>query len=287
MTGIGGWARGASGVYLGANRGPFFWSAWAAVVAISSFVTLISINDSVRAAEAAGQRLELWRVATAGFSSVAVLWIAFPPLRRLARSVRPGRVGLARLLATHALGLVAFTFLHVAGLILIRVVVHALYGEAYRADLLAGVASELPRDGGLYVLIVALVWAIQSFEQRAAPGPAAGPRVFEIRDGGRVIRIAVSEILAVSAADNYAEFHLRDGRRPLMRATLGALAEDLAGDGFVRTHRSWLVNAACVAEIAAAGSGDARLLLAGGLEAPLSRRYRGPLRAALRANAAA
>ena len=69
------------------------------------------------------------------------------------------------------------------------------------------------------------------------------------------------------------EFSLVDGRQPLMRTTLARVENDLAGGGFVRTHRSWLVNSRHVAEIAAAGSGDHDLRLSNGAEVPLSRRY--------------
>jgi len=58
-----------------------------------------------------------------------------------------------------------------------------------------------------------------------------------------------------------------------MRASMAQIEAALAGAGFVRTHRSWLVNAACVRALTAAGSGDFRLELAGGVTAPLSRRY--------------
>jgi DNA-binding LytR/AlgR family response regulator len=83
----------------------------------------------------------------------------------------------------------------------------------------------------------------------------------------------VGEILAARGAGNYVEFALEDGRRPLMRAALSAVETQLAPHGFVRTHRSWLVNAARVRALTAAGSGDFRLDLGGGLTAPLSRRY--------------
>ena len=87
----------------------------------------------------------------------------------------------------------------------------------------------------------------------------------------------MGEIVAATAAGNYVEFALEDGRRPLMRASLGAVETALAPHGFVRTHRSWLVNAARVRALTAAGSGDFRLDLGCGLTAPLSRRYPGAL----------
>ena len=86
----------------------------------------------------------------------------------------------------------------------------------------------------------------------------------------------LSDILAVTSAGNYVEFALQDGRRLLMRSPLSALESDLEGRGFVRTHRSWLVNAARVTGLKPEGSGDYEISL-GSLEVPLSRRFKAAL----------
>jgi DNA-binding LytR/AlgR family response regulator len=96
---------------------------------------------------------------------------------------------------------------------------------------------------------------------------------FDIRDGARLTRVRLSEILAITSAGNYVEFALQDGRRLLMRSPLSALESDLEGRGFVRTHRSWLVNAARVTALKPEGSGDYEISL-GGLDVPLSRRFK-------------
>ena len=58
-----------------------------------------------------------------------------------------------------------------------------------------------------------------------------------------------------------------------MRAPLSQVEAALTPHGFVRTHRSWLVNAARVRALQPAGSGDFRVALDGNLCAPLSRRF--------------
>jgi len=82
-----------------------------------------------------------------------------------------------------------------------------------------------------------------------------------------------ADIITATAAGNYVEFRLQDGRRPLMRATLSRVEATLSAHGFVRTHRSWLVNAAHLRSVAAEGSGDYQLELHDGVQAPLSRRF--------------
>ena len=65
---------------------------------------------------------------------------------------------------------------------------------------------------------------------------------------------------------------LLDHRRPLARLSLSAAQREL-GDGFVRTHRSWAINAAHVRELRSVGAGDYEVELASGIKAPLSRRF--------------
>jgi hypothetical protein len=79
--------------------------------------------------------------------------------------------------------------------------------------------------------------------------------------------------LAARSAGNYVEVHLVDGRKPMLRGTLASVETALKPHGFVRTHRSWLVNPLRVRELTAEGSGDFRVGLDGGAEAPVSRRF--------------
>ena len=76
----------------------------------------------------------------------------------------------------------------------------------------------------------------------------------------------------MTSAGNYVEFVLRDGRRLMMRSPLSGLESELAPRGFLRTHRSWLINAAKMTALKPEGSGDYTVELEG-LNAPLSRRY--------------
>ena len=57
-----------------------------------------------------------------------------------------------------------------------------------------------------------------------------------------------------------------------MRSPLSALERELAPRGFLRTHRSWLVNAGQVTALKPEGSGDYAVELQS-LTVPLSRRF--------------
>ena len=121
--------------------------------------------------------------------------------------------------------------------------------------------------------MAAAFWLALRLLQPQATASTPGRATFDIRDGARLIRAPVADIVCVASAGNYAQFTLADGRRPLMRATLSSLEAKLAPHGLVRTHRSWLVNAGRVRALAADGSGDFTVELEGGQTVPLSRRF--------------
>lgn len=180
----------------------------------------------------------------------------------------------------HGMAVVVYSVLHVSGFVLLRKLAFPLLvGAPYRfGPLPSEFVYEFGKDAVTYAM--AFGGCLLLLNWRSTPPSAASdtpePQWFDIRDGARLIRAAIPDILAVRSAGNYSEFILSDGRRPLMRTGLGALQADLVSRGFVRTHRSWLVNSARITGLRPAGSGDYVVEL-GVLEAPLSRRFRDAL----------
>jgi hypothetical protein len=182
-----------------------------------------------------------------------------------------------RFAAVHLAGSLAYCGLHVGGFLLIRKAVYALLGAHYGStDLI----YEYRKDLLAYALFAGVFWIAGWIAQllgRGAVGGAGaaldGAQLYALRDGTRTVRVALSDIVAVTSARNYVEFHLADGARPLVRSTLAKVEADLIAGGFLRTHRSWLVNPAHVRVLEPAAGGDFRLELATGVTAPLSRRF--------------
>jgi hypothetical protein len=176
-----------------------------------------------------------------------------------------------RFLAQHLGTACLYSLLHVSLMVAMRHGVYALMGQAYDyGPPVERFVYELRKDLLSYTLFLGVFWGVRSLrEARETP---LRPVSFDIRDGARLIRAPLNDILAATSAGNYVEFILADGRRPLMRATLAAVEGELARFGFVRTHRGWLVNAARMTGLRPEGSGDWTVEL-GSLEAPLSRRY--------------
>jgi DNA-binding LytR/AlgR family response regulator len=174
-------------------------------------------------------------------------------------------------------GAVTLSALHVSLFVILRKLVFGVLGRSYEFGSLANFPYEFRKDLVGYAVGVATFWALTRLAERndTARAPAEAtqePPRFDIRDGAKLIRTPVSEILAATSAGNYVEFHLADGRRPMMRISLSALEAELGPHGFVRTHRSWLVNAGQVRELRPESSGDYRVVL-GPVEAPISRRF--------------
>lgn len=215
--------------------------------------------------------LNPWRPLVDEASSVvallAMLWVPWIAVR----SAPLGRPAWRRWAGVHGLALILFSALHVAGFALLRALAYRLHGASYRISPVADTfVYELRKDAIVYAIIVGVFYAAPRLI-RPETSPPARPRTFDIVDGARVIRVPTNQILAVTSAGNYVEFHLADGRRPLMRRSLTALAAELP-EAFTRIHRAWVVNADLVTALWPERSGDYRVEI-GTLQAPLSRRY--------------
>jgi DNA-binding LytR/AlgR family response regulator len=179
--------------------------------------------------------------------------------------------GKVRILATHLAALLAFSSIHVFGMMAMRHGLYSLAHETYSRNAVESFVYEFRKDLVTYGLFAAAYWIVLR-EQRRRADPKPASTTFDIRDGGRLIRVATRDILAARSAENYVEFALADGRRPLMRATLKDIEARLTPLGFVRIHRSWVVNQNQVTGLKSQGSGD-WLIELGATIAPLSRRY--------------
>ena len=108
---------------------------------------------------------------------------------------------------------------------------------------------------------------------------SSGPRI-ECRKGDRTYFVESSEIDIVEATGDYVRLHTADGSH-LIRQTLSELESQWGADGFVRTHRGYLVRAARISELV---STDGRTTATvGEVSVPVSRRFLRPLRSALAA----
>jgi hypothetical protein len=261
--------------------GRVFWWGWAGQTAIIAGVNVLDVLTRLHDTQAHNLAEPAWRAILYEASSGLVMSLLYPAVWWLAHRFRLGDLRRLRGIAALVAGALGFAVVHVGGFVLVRKLVCAMVGEGYTFGGLGPFFYELPKDLVSYALMVGLVrGAVRLFEGLPRPAPRATPEAstFDIRDGAKVVRVRIDDILAVRSAGNYVEFLLADGRAPLMRGTLAGVEAQLRPHGVARTHRSWLVNTGSIEVIDPAGSGDFRLSLRGGIEAPLSRRFRPGLR---------
>jgi LytTr DNA-binding domain len=248
--------------------------AWLAVAALLVLVTFVNVMTLLDDARRRGAAMPISLPLTLEISSAIAALIASVAIAAAVRLAPPARGPLWRTIAVHLGGSLVYSGTHVALMTLLRTLAFGAVGRSYHWT-----PQELPYEYRKDVLAYAVVAGIFWMLTRPGPAPSpvesspAGPATFDVRDGASILRVPIREILAARAAGNYVEFALEDGRRPLMRTSMAQIEMALAQHGFVRTHRSWLVNAERVRALTAAGSGDFRLDLGCGLSAPLSRRY--------------
>jgi DNA-binding LytR/AlgR family response regulator len=94
---------------------------------------------------------------------------------------------------------------------------------------------------------------------------------------GRISFLNLAEIVAVHAEGNYVSLQHRPNPC-LLRESLSSMAEKLRPYGFIRIHRSVIVNISAVEEIQPLPTGEYRLRVKGGKDYLVTRLYKDHLR---------
>jgi len=259
---------------------------WLAVAVVTLVVVSVNSTSDYLDMSRSGRDFDWWEPFVWEASSGMII-AAMAPLIGLAMHRWPfTRDRLIQPAFIH-LGLtIPFSVIHIVAIYLIRNGIYGLLGGRYGFfDDGVGLVLvyEWRKDVLSYSAIAAFYWVFQYIEaRRAAAADAAraktGDERLEIRDGGTAVFLAPRDILFVEAAGNYIEFHTA-ARTHLVRATLASWETRLASRGFVRVHRSRLVNRTAISAIKPTPSGDAEITLTDGRAVSGSRRYRGDLEA--------
>ena len=252
------------------------------LASVTVVVNVVNATSGIIEADWRGEALDprapfLWE-----FSSGVVL-LALAPLVGLAIERWPPRRGNHLILALgHAALTIPFSLVHSAGMVALRKAAYALGGAIYdfsHGNLPLVLVYEWRKDVITYATFAAVFWFFRwRAELAAARTPASSERI-EIRDGASALFVTPAEIAWVEAAGNYVEFHL-GSRRRIVRGTLSAWEDKLGPLGFVRAHRSRIVNRAHIRGIRPTPSGDMAITLEDGRELAASRRYRAQLESA-------
>jgi len=117
---------------------------------------------------------------------------------------------------------------------------------------------------------------IESLPHLKKLSPALAPRV-AIKAKGRILFINPNDVVAVQAEGNYVLLQRESGSY-LLREAISVVAEKLRPYGFIRIHRSVLVNTSFVEEIKPYLTGEYGLRIKGGKEYTVTRTYKKNLR---------
>jgi len=99
-----------------------------------------------------------------------------------------------------------------------------------------------------------------------------------IKSNGRIVFIDPRDLVVVQAEGNYVLLQQETGSY-LLRESISTIAEKLKPYGFVRIHRSVLINASYVKEIRPCSTGEYELRLKSGKEYTVTRTYKKNLKA--------
>ena len=243
-----------------------------------------------------GAPVDLASLSIAEGSSLLVSLLLLPLLLLACRRWPLSLENWPRRLPGYLLGSLAWSALHVGGMVALRTAIHASMGLHYDyGPWLANFAYEYGKDVQTFSLIVLVAHGFERYarlrqgEAHALSTPDSGvplvpeaaaaghPKRFLVRKLGRDFLIATDDIEWLQANGNYVNLHL-GGRVYPLRGTIGGIESQLDAEKFSRVHRSHIVNLAMIASIEPTDAGDARIHLKDGSVVPCSRRYRHVLR---------
>ncbi len=275
------------------------WLVWAAILLASAVANaFVEVMDASRRGEA----LALWQPMTWELSSAGMILLTLPLLWWGCQRWPLHADTWTRRLPLYLLASVAWSLLHVVGMMALRHLAYASLGEHYvdGSGWVSRLLYEYLKDVRAFFTFVAIEHFFSWFGRRrqgeahllAAPEdappeePVDRPERFLVRKLGRDFLVATGDIEYAQAAGNYMNLHVRGHDYPL-RSTMAALEARLDPARFVRIHRSYVLNLGFLVSIEPLDSGEARAHLADGSALPCSRRQLPGLRAALGQGAAA
>jgi two-component system LytT family response regulator len=115
--------------------------------------------------------------------------------------------------------------------------------------------------------------AAAGLQGATSPSAMSAADRFPIKSNGRIIVIRSADIDWIEAEGDYVSVHV-GAKTWLTRETIAAVELRLALSGFVRIHRSTLVNAERVKELRPRDKGEYTVVLSDGTELKLTRNYR-------------
>jgi hypothetical protein len=251
------------------------WPPWGFIAVLSLIVLAVNASSDFLEMQRADLDFHWWEPVAWEATSALVIVAMAPLIGMAVRRWRPTTEDFLRPGLIHLALTVPFALAHVAGIYVLRQAIYRLndvrYG--YFEDGMAMVLFyEWRKDVLTYAGIAAIYWLFHDMRRRRDRERPADDRI-ELRDGAAAVWLRAEDVTHVEAAGNYVEFHTA-AKTHLVRATLASWEARLTARGFVRAHRSRLINRARIAGLKPTPSGDIEISLDDGRTLLGSRRYR-------------
>jgi DNA-binding LytR/AlgR family response regulator len=146
----------------------------------------------------------------------------------------------------------------------------------YTLESIAEEFYELADTSSLPVIRVNAADLMRVLRQLEVIAKRQAPRI-AFKAKGSILLLDLADILAVQAEGNYVSLQHRPNPY-LVHESLSSMAEKLKPYGFIRIHRSVVVNISAVEEIQPLPTGEYRLRVKGGKEYLVTRTYKDNLR---------
>lgn len=227
-------------------------------------------------------------------TSILAILLLFPLILAFDRRFPLARGSALTSVSAHIVGSLLFSFLHMTLMFWMRVAVFRLveWRIPYRwNDWSSQFLYEYTKDLRTYLAILTLTY-LYRFVLRRLQGEAGfvdeagkeqattGSDRFLVKKLGREFLVKIDDIDWIESCGNYVNLHVGSKVYPL-RDTMTSISARLAERGFLRVHRSAIVNLDRVAEIVPFDTGDGQVRLSDETVVPVSRRFRKELRAQL------
>jgi LytTr DNA-binding domain len=259
------------------------WRPWGFIALVALVIVVVNASSDVLEMRRAGHQFDWWEPWAWEVTSAIVIVGMAPLVGMAVRRWTPTRDNLVQAGLIHFALTIPYAAAHVIAIWLMREAIYWVakshYGFFDDGVLLVSF-YEWRKDVLSYAAIAATYWIFEYMaERRNAAAQAPTDERIEVRDGGAAVFLAPGDITHVEAAGNYVEFHAA-AKTHLVRGTLGSWEARLLARGFVRVHRSRLVNRTKIAALKPTPSGDLQITLSDGGTVLGSRRYRAVLTSA-------
>lgn len=114
------------------------------------------------------------------------------------------------------------------------------------------------------------------------PRTSSSPGALEVDTPGGPAKIGLTAIGYLKGAADYVEVHCLDNKTYLKRATIKSLVDVLEPEGFIRVHRSLVINSRALEGLEGHSKGSFTLVMRNGERLQTSRRYKPAVEAALK-----